>query len=230
MKQIKRSRSLTEIATEELRGAIVEGKLQLGQLLSENALANTLGISRTPVREALSQLRLEGLVRVTSKGSCVFSLSAMELKELCEFRFGLESLAVRAAVGRSRERYAEAMAELIEAMKRNRDEAQMKDYLDLDAQFHKLAFSYCSNHYLEEAYRMVEGKICAMRTHLAYLHDLTDRTFEDHQAIADAVERADVNGAIQVLDRHINSVAGYYSENAPDIAEEDARKNTVLRY
>ncbi|WP_111496241.1 GntR family transcriptional regulator [Marinobacter bohaiensis] len=229
MKQITRSRSLTEIATEELRGAIVDGTLQLGQLLSENALAGTLGISRTPVREALSQLRLEGLVRVTPRGSCVFSLSAVELKELCEFRFGLESLAIKAAVGRRRDQYAEAMAGLIESMKRHRGETQMKEYLNLDAQFHKLAFSYSGNHYLEEAYRMVEGKICAMRTHLAYLHDLTDRTLDDHQAIAEAVERADADGAIGILDRHINSVASYYSENAPDIAEEDAQKNPPLR-
>lgn len=223
MKLIERSRSLTEIAADELRAAIVNGTLALGQALSENALASTLGISRTPVREALSQLRLEGLVKVTSKGSCVFTLSSAELRELCSFRYGLESLAVSEAIQRNQDAYGQALGEVVAAMNQYQTTDEIRDYLELDRRFHQLAFFHCENRYLEEAYRMVEGKISAMRTHLAVLHDITGKTLDDHRAIQQAVVRGSVDDALSILDRHINSVAGYYADNILDIAEEDAK-------
>ncbi|PPC73960.1 GntR family transcriptional regulator [Pokkaliibacter plantistimulans] len=228
MKQIERSKSLTEVATDELRRAIVNGSLELGQLLSENALAATLGISRTPVREALSQLRLEGLVKVTPKGSCVFTLSAAELRELCFFRFGLESLAVREAITHNPDKYAAEMAEVVSQMESKKKLEQIQDYLELDRRFHQLSFCHSDNRYLEEAFRMVEGKISAMRTHLAVLHDLTDKTLEDHHAILSAVRSRKAEKVIEILDEHINSIATFYESNIADIAEEDARKSGKL--
>ena len=101
IRPIERPRSLTESALVQIRDAIVAGELGLGQPLSERALSEMLHISKTPVREALARLRLEGLVRIyPQRGACVFSLSAQEVVEMCELRLALESAALRLAVER----------------------------------------------------------------------------------------------------------------------------------
>ena len=84
-----------------MRESIVSGDLELGSALSERALAEKLGVSKTPVREALAQLRVEGLVRIyPQRGAYVFTLSAREVIEICEFRQTLEAAALRLAVER----------------------------------------------------------------------------------------------------------------------------------
>lgn len=224
MKRIRRSKSLTEIATEEIRSAIMDGTLALGQLLSENALAKLLGISRTPIREALSQLRLEGLVRATPKGSYVFTLSSEEVRELCELRFGLESLAINSAIMKNQIDYSSNLANVVKRMDSHDEFDNVSEYLRLDVEFHQLAFNYSNNRYLAQAYKMIEGKIAALRTHLAVLHEMTGKTLSDHHDILEAVTKDDADTAISILDKHINSVNEYYESNVKDIAEADRKK------
>src|SRR4029078_266097 len=91
---IQRPDSLTEIALQQVRAAIIEGTLPLGSPISEAQLAAALGISKTPVREALAQLRMEGLVTIVPQsGTYVFTLSATEVVEICELRQTLDTRA-----------------------------------------------------------------------------------------------------------------------------------------
>ena len=93
MEQIKNlHRSLSDIATDSIRNAIIRGDFKMGQAVTEAALSSTLNISKTPVREALSKLESEGLVvSEKNKGYRIFSLSKDEYIELSELRFALES-------------------------------------------------------------------------------------------------------------------------------------------
>ena len=78
IKQISRPKSLTEISVEHIREAITKGDLGLGHPVSESALASSLGISKTPVREALAQLKIEGLVKIfPQKGTFVFTAETL---------------------------------------------------------------------------------------------------------------------------------------------------------
>src|SRR5690606_32899272 len=96
---IERPESLTESVIKRLRAAIVSGDFALGQPLSERQLAELLEVSKTPVREALAQLRLEGLVRIQpQRGALVFTLSQREVVEICELRQALEASALRRAM------------------------------------------------------------------------------------------------------------------------------------
>ena len=85
MEEINRPQSLKEIAAERIRKAIVQGRLKMGESLSENFLAQNLHVSKTPIREALSLLNMEGLVKIVpQKGTFVFSMDKPEIIELCE--------------------------------------------------------------------------------------------------------------------------------------------------
>ena len=91
-----RPKSLVQIAQDAIRRGIIQKELKLGQPLKEASLARPLQISNTPVREALSLLKAEGLVvSVPHKGYRVFTLNQEELVAFCELRFTLEAQALR---------------------------------------------------------------------------------------------------------------------------------------
>ena len=120
MEEINRPQSLKEIAAERIREAIVEGRLKMGESLSENFLAQNLQVSKTPIREALSLLNMEGLVNIVpQKGTFVFSMEKPEIIELCELRFALESLALRYSHERNREPFLKDLERLFKLMRKN---------------------------------------------------------------------------------------------------------------
>ena len=119
MKPIERPASLTESTVKRLREAIISGALELGQPLSERQLAELLEVSKTPVREALAQLRREGLVRILpQRGAFVFTLSQQEVVEICEVRQALEASALRLAMERHPDGFRNALESMVQRMQR----------------------------------------------------------------------------------------------------------------
>src|ERR1700761_3291471 len=93
---IERPRSLTNIAIDRIREWIIDGTIDLGAHLSENQVAEQLGTSKTPVREAFAHLQTLGLLQVhAQKGGIVFQPSVEQVRELCEVRLELETVALR---------------------------------------------------------------------------------------------------------------------------------------
>ena len=99
MIQIERPDSLSKIAEDHVRQGIVRGTFQLGESLQESKLSSTLGMSKTPIREALAALNLQGLVQIIpQRGAFVFSLSEQDVVQLCRFRLILETSAIDLAL------------------------------------------------------------------------------------------------------------------------------------
>ena len=133
VKQITRPKSLFEMAAQYIRQAISKGQLKLGQRISENDLASSLGISKTPVREALAKLKMEGLVHVfPQKGTFVFTLTEKEVVDICELRYTLESTALAFAFDRNRELFIAAEKETVNGMRSARIVNDEDRYLELD--------------------------------------------------------------------------------------------------
>ncbi len=222
MDPIERPRSMAGEVVRRLRDAIVSGDLRLGQELSERQLAESLGVSKTPVREALAQLRLEGLVRIyPQRGVTVFTLSANEIRDICELRQALEAAALAHALERNPERLREGLARVVEAMKAARRDGDARAYLDADTAYHQVFFEACGNRYLEETYRLHVGKIAALRTHLAHKPMHTQKSFEEHLEMLDLLRSGDVSSALAVLDRHIDRTKSTYAAEIEDIAAAD---------
>ena len=140
-------------SVDRLRQSIMCGDLGFGEQLSEGALARQLGVSKTPVREALQQLRNEGLVRIVPHtGTFVFTLSAREVKELCELRVTLERAALRFAVERNRGRCSRRYAPSPRAWTMPTARGDIRRYLELDTAYHAEFFANCGNSYITQAY------------------------------------------------------------------------------
>lgn len=197
--------SLSSSVADTLRASIVDGKFELGEALSEDAVAEALGVSRTPVREAMRLLQLQGLVTVVPKsGTYVFQPTEDEIAELCEFRATLEVCAATLAFERHR---TETLAELTTAiadMDTARPTRDPQRYGKADTCFHEAFFGNCANRYLQNAYRMNLTRVAALRTHLTFLSPTEpERSFTEHQQIAAIFESGDVGDLGPLLDVHI---------------------------
>jgi DNA-binding GntR family transcriptional regulator len=222
MTPVVRPPSLTDTVLTRLRDEIVHGELELGQLLSERVLAEKLGVSKTPVRESLARLAVEGLVRVVpQRGAFVFTLSSEEVTCLCEFRQTLESAALRFAMQREPKRLASALVGVVEDMRRDRKRQDVRAYLDDDTAFHEALFAHCGNNYLRDTYALHVGKIAALRTHLASKPLHTEKSFAEHQEIARLIIDQSLPGALAVLDTHIDRTKKTYGSGIDDIAAAD---------
>jgi len=222
MRPIERPRSLTETVLAQLRESIVSGDLELGSALYERGLAEKLGVSKTPVREALAQLRVEGLVRIyPQRGAYVFTLSAREVIEICEFRQTLETAALMMAFKRRPKDLADELDAIIREMETARAKDDTKAYLRADTRFHQVFFRHCGNGYLIDTYELHIGKIAALRTHLAAKPRHTEMSYREHCQLRDLIAAGDLPKALDVLDVHIDRTKSTYSAEIEDIAMAD---------
>lgn len=206
------SGSLTASVTERIRTAIVEGRLALGEALSELRLAEALGVSRTPVRDALTALQLEGLIDVRPQaGSFVFKPSDEGLAELAEFRRVLETAALRLCHARRLDDALRQLRAAADAMDRARDADDRLGLSRADTAFHQALVDHSANAYLVAAYRLVSGRVAALRTHNLMAGGLARRqSLTEHRSIIGALAKGDLQRAEQVLQEHIWQMRGRY--------------------
>jgi len=211
---LERPRSLRELALEHLRENIVNGKLKMGQVLSERSISEELGVSKSPVREALAQLRDEGLVTIEpQKGAKVFSLTNEEVAQICDFRQAIEMATFELALARNPKALAKDMADVVAKMKQAQKKGRMAEYLSLDTVFHELIFKHGENDYLAASYARYAGKIAALRTHLSALPKHTELSFDEHELLAEAVKNGKSKEIRRLLYEHIDRTRQVYANS-----------------
>jgi DNA-binding GntR family transcriptional regulator len=219
MRPIERPPSLVDAVAAQLRDLIVSGELALGQALSERNLAAAFGVSKTPVREALAQLKTEGLVLIAAqRGATVFTLSGREVADICEWRQTLETVALKLAFERDRERLVEGLTKVVDRMHVARDKGNTKDYLAGDTAYHNVFFQCCGNRLFVETYDLMQAKIAALRTHLSVKPSHTDKSYAEHIELLDHLKKGDIDAAIACLNVHIDRTRTTYSLATADIS------------
>lgn len=196
--------SLAAMATDRIRDAIVSGQLKLGAALSEDKLAAMLGISRTPVREALATLNVQGLITILpQRGSFVFQPSEADVRELCEFRVLTEVRAMWLAHARAKEetlaRMQAAQARMDEALAWGDNRATAA----ADAEFHDAFFTGCANQFLAQAYGLIAGRVSAVRSMLLYPSQTKSASADEHHDIMRAFSDSNLIEAEALLAAHI---------------------------
>jgi len=211
---LTRPKSLRELALEHLRGRIVGGELKMGQVLSERGISDELGVSKSPVREALAQLRDEGLVTIEpQKGARVFTLTEHEVNQICDFRQTIETAAFELALKRNQKALSSDMIRIVKDMSAARKSGDEAKYLELDTAFHQAIFKNCENDYLSASYDRYVGKIAALRTHLSALPQHTQLSFEEHIGLAEAVQKSDLEEIRRLLSEHIDRTRQTYASS-----------------
>jgi DNA-binding GntR family transcriptional regulator len=197
--------SLTAQVTERIREAIMDGRFPLGEALSELKLAAAFDVSRTPVREALTALQLQGLIDIRPQsGSFVFMPSEEDVGELAEFRRVMEVTALRFCFARRREETLRQMRAAADEMERARDADDRLGVARADTAFHQAIAENSANEYLVGAYRLVSGRVAALRTHNLMATDtIRNKSLTEHRAVIAAFAKGDLDRAEDVLAEHI---------------------------
>ena len=209
MQPVEHPKSLMEVTAEKIRDAIVSGELPLGLKVSEQRLADTLGVSRSPVRDALAAMQSEGLVTISPKrGTFVFTPNLQIVDELCEHRAILETAAVRIGVRRNHANLIKQLDLASEAMKRALDANDPHGYTLGDNQFHNTIVLAAQNRSLAKSYKLTISPLKALRTHLfTIMNENTDRSMDEHDKITNAIHAKDADMAVSCLEQHIGHLA-----------------------
>lgn len=211
--QIKRPESLSKIAEDHIRQGIVRGTFRLGESLPEVKLSTAMGISKTPIREALAALNLQGLVQIIpQRGAFVFSLSEEDVIQLCRFRLILETAAMDQALDQNAAALLDELGDIVIKMSKAREADAFEQYLELDADFHDAFFKHCGNSYLRGGYQKVSDIVSTMRTHLSKRPERTAKSFYEHEAITTLLSEGKVKSAKNVLKRQITRGERSYSD------------------
>src|ERR1700733_539001 len=191
---------LTQMAYEKILNAIVYGRLDLGEPLSENDLAKALDVSKAPIRQSLNELRLKGLVVVIPQsGSYVFSPTREEIEELCDFRLLLEQRALVASMENAGAALLRAMKKIVDKMT---DAYQANDLFQsklLDTEFHHTFIHYSQNRYLIQSYGNIGHSVGALRYRFMDTAVYRNRAFDEHQRMLELLTAGNVSKACDIL-------------------------------
>jgi GntR family transcriptional regulator of gluconate operon len=199
-----RNQGLGEQLAHELRVQIIKGELPPGTHLVEDMLAETFDVSRGPVRDALRQLELEGLVesrRGRRGGVLVKGMTPEDVTELYSLREALESLAVR--LSSAAEADWRPATEAVEGLRQAADDADALAFARYDMEFHTQLYTQSGNHRLAsvwEQYRPTFAVMLSVTT--AQDRDLHPSA-EAHAELLDAVRRGDAAKAQTLLAAHL---------------------------
>lgn len=205
-------KSLAARVAERLREAIIDGEFALGAMIPEETLAANFGVSRTPVREALNQLQLQGLVLIRpQRGSYVFEPSEADIAAICEFRCVVEPRAAELAHRHDREGTLATLQAAVADMEAARAARDPVRYGRADTRLHEAFFEHCGNPYLQAAYATAATKIATLRTHLSAPADvLHARGFEQHTRLTKLFRAGNFEAFEALIREHVTATRDNY--------------------
>lgn len=212
LKKISQPISLMETAVESIRDAIISGQLPLGSKLSEQRLADTLGVSRSPVRDALASLQSEGLVKISPKrGSFVFTPDLKEVDDLCEHRCILEVASVGRAISENKASLIKGMSDAVTKMQAAIQKEDSNSYTKADMSFHNTMIQCGGNRSIAASYQRTIGPLMALRAHLfTTMNSTIQRSMDEHQLLLEACESENLQAIKTIIEEHSRHLVEAY--------------------
>lgn len=212
-----RTRNLREMVLARIRNAIISGEMTPGEVYSAPTLAGALGVSATPVREAMLELAHQGLVEsLRNKGFRVTEVSDSDLDEIASIRLLLEPptlVTVVPLVPEADFPLLRARADEIVQCARDGD---LSGYLEADLQFHGALLSYCGNKRLLDLITSLRSNTRLFGLRGLLEHGQLESSAAEHHLILDAVVARDASRAGELLVSHIGHVRGIWAGKSQD--------------
>lgn len=209
---------LRDIVFKNLRTAILRGDFQPGERLMENQLADRMGVSRTPIREAIRKLELEGLVvMVPRKGAEVANITEKEIRDVLEVRATLEGLAIKLACNNMEKSDIEHLTEVNNQFIKAVVAKNTDDVLKNDIAFHDIIFEASGNERLIQILNNLREQIYRYR--MEYIYKIADhgQLVKEHLQIVDALKNKNPELATELAIAHVQaqqkSVIEYTKKN-----------------
>jgi DNA-binding GntR family transcriptional regulator len=212
-------RALSRRIVDQLKRVIIGGELRPGDRVLETDLAEQLGVSRGPVREAFRQLEQEGLlVSYPHRGTFVATVPEDEIEEVYALRAHLEAYAARKVVAERRDEALAVLGDFLEQMLAAAGAKDLPGLADLDLQFHDTLLDLSGFQGLHRIWRSMDGLVRA-RTYatlaLPGREELIEYTAGSHRPIVDAIRSGDPDAVEQAVKHHIHEVPSLMAGRMP---------------
>jgi DNA-binding GntR family transcriptional regulator len=204
---IKSTRSIRQKIYDHLREQILNGEILPHQHLIETKIAEEIGASRTPVREALHSLELEGLIEsIPRVGYVVKPISEAEVAEICEIRSIVEELATRWAIEKAHDKLIQELKKNITLTEEKVSSGEVKAFVEMDAQFHETISKLSGSKRLLELAQTLRRHMLRYRIQSIYSKDNVLRAIDGHKGILRAIEKTDFDEIQRAIKAHLEQV------------------------
>jgi len=212
-KMIKHS-NLSERIYGALKDQIINEELGPGERLLDDKLASSFGVSRTPVREALTRLASEGLVEIIPRsGVYIKKLTRKDVEEIYKIRKVLEGLAARAATPIIDDKELEQLDLLLKKAKRSLNNNDCQPYIDSDVMLHNLILKNCQNSRLRSIMANLNTLIHVFRVRVARNKEKAKQALNEHGAILNAIKARNPEKTEKMIMEHIERSKEYIFAN-----------------
>jgi DNA-binding GntR family transcriptional regulator len=202
--QKKENKSLTSLIFDKIREDILDGRYISGDKLVEIKLADELGVSRTPVREALKQLELDGLVdNIPNRGVVVKGISREDIDDILTIRLCIEGLVGQWAATRIIEEEIKELEEIYDLMEFYTAKDDVEKLFELNSRFHETLYRATKSRYLEGVLKDFQLFIKSARNNSLKSAGRPNIALDEHKAILDAMKKHDEIEARRALVNHI---------------------------
>jgi len=199
---------LRDVVFNTLRQAILRGELKPGERLMEIQLANKLGVSRTPIREAIRKLELEGLVlMIPRKGAEVAEITEKSLKDVLEIRRALEDLAVRLACEKITKEELKELKKAGDEFKKVLKSQDITEVAEADVRFHDVIYMATDNPKLIQLLNNFREQMYRFRVEYLKKAEVRPQLLAEHDEIIKFITEGNKEEASRVVTRHIENQA-----------------------
>lgn len=205
---------LRDVVFNTLRQAILKGELEPGERLMEIQLADRLGVSRTPIREAIRKLELEGLVlMIPRKGAEVAKISEKSLRDVLEIRRALDALAIELCIERMSEEDIQSLTDAQEVFRQSVENSEPMTIAENDEHFHDVIYNSTNNQRLVQMLNNLREQMYRYR--LEYIKDADKRQILvlEHDQILKAIKERNVAEAKIAIRAHVDNQVITVSKN-----------------
>ena len=195
--------SLSDQVFEHLEENILSGVYQRGDIITEMQLCQELGVSRTPIREALRRLFQEHLIEDTPKGTMVLGITPKDFKDMSEIRLRIEELAVRGFIKNATADDLKALNEAVDFQEFYLARDDIDQLKALDGRFHEMIYSGCGSMILRDTLAPLHKKIQQYRRNALRTPERAAHSVREHRAILEAIQQKDADLAAERMKQHI---------------------------
>ena len=199
---------LRDVVFNTLRQAILTGELKPGERLMEIHLANKLGVSRTPIREAIRKLELEGLVTmIPRRGAEVAQITEKSMNDVLEVRRAMDALCVELACDRITPEELQDLKKACDTFEAAVKTDDIKQIAQADVAFHDIIYAATDNRRLIQLLNNLREQMYRYRIEYLKKKECYPQLLEEHQTIIDSIESRDKGRATQITGQHIKNQA-----------------------
>ena len=202
---IQNHKPLREVVYEELKMQILKGSIIPGTRMMEVELAEEMGVSRTPIREAIRKLEKEGLVTIEPRrGAYASMISTEDMVEILEVRQDLEGLAAYFAADRMTDEKMEELREVSNSYNEAVKSGKMEDMIKYDTRFHHIIVESCRNKILVQMIEQLQELVLRFRYIYYDNFRRAENMPDEHEAIVAAISEGNADKARAAADIHID--------------------------